>query len=491
MKGLKLWGIVFALAAVAAAMAPLELFADPAIERISVASDGNQGNSYASYSSISSDGRYVAFHSGATNLVEGDTNKLSDIFVHDRKTGVTSRVSVASDGSEANAFSVEPSISGNGRIVAFQSRSSNLAPGKTTNVFDIFVHDSDAGITKRVSATPAPEGGQGDSSSLSPNVSEDGRFIAFHSDATNLAPGDTNGATDVFVHDLLQGTTALVSVNSEGSQGDHSSLFPSISSDGRYVVFQSWADNLAAGEIVSYAHIYVRDRVNGAIMRVSVSSEGIASDGDSRFPAISRDGRFVDFSSEGSNLVPGDSNDASDIFVHDLEGGTTVRVSLDSDGSQGRRGPTSMRRGSYAPRISSDGRFVTFLSEAAGLVHDDKNDVTDVFLHDVHTGITKRLSIAVDGTPGSTSSALPAISQDGRFIVFHSTASNLVPGSDINGSLSDVFVTSNPLESSATSWVAVAVLWGIFGTAVLTGAGFLFWRLSGLASGRAVRAQTG
>jgi PKD repeat protein len=200
----------------------------------------------------------VVFLSDATNLVEGDTNGMSDIFVHDRLSGETRRVSVASDGTESNLGSYDPLISADGRFVLFTSDASNLVSGDTNGVSDAFVHDSQSGETQRVSV--ASDGRQGNSRSYyHPSISADGRFVAFTSAATNLVYGDTNLSHDVFVHDLQTGETRLVSLAAGGTQGNNHSVDPFISADGRLVAFHSAASNLVYSDTNGVADVFVQD----------------------------------------------------------------------------------------------------------------------------------------------------------------------------------------------------------------------------------------
>jgi Tol biopolymer transport system component len=302
--------------------------------RVSVASDGTEGNGVSGLPSISADGRYVAFVSAASNLVPGDTNGKFDVFVHDRVTGQTTRVSVASDGTEGNDDSWWPSISADGRYVAFSSLASNLVPGDTNGTWDVFVHDRLTGQTTRVSV--ASDGTQGNNGSGDPSISADGRYVAFSSLASNLVPGDTNGTWDVFVHDRLTGQTTRVSVASDGTEGNGVSRRPpSISADGRYVAFYSEASNLVPGDTNELVDVFVHDRLTGQTTRVSVASDGTQGNSYSQWPSISADGRYVAFMSWASNLVPGDTNEVQDIFVHDRMTGQTTRVSVASDGTEG------------------------------------------------------------------------------------------------------------------------------------------------------------
>jgi Tol biopolymer transport system component/pimeloyl-ACP methyl ester carboxylesterase len=401
--------------------------------RVSVASDGTEGNSWSQHPAISADGRYVAFTSLADNLVSGDDNPFLDVFVHDRQTGETTRVSISSDGTGGNNGSLYSSISSDGRYVAFASYADNLVGGDTNDSLDVFVHDRQTAQTTRVSVASSGEQGTSYSGYCGiPAISADGRYVVFDSMADNLVSGDTNSASDVFVHDRQTGVTSIVSVNSEGVQGNHDSGGVAISADGRYVVFTSYANNLVVGDINSVMDAFVHDRVSGETTRSSVASDGTQSNDGSFYPAISADGRYVAFYSHASNLVVGDSNSVPDIFVHDRVSGETTRVSVASDGTQANAGYDTR------PSISADGRFVAFESYADRLITEDTNIAVDVFVHDRQTGITSIVSVNSEGIQGNNHSGELAISADGRYVAFRSTASNLVVG-DTNY-VDDVFV---------------------------------------------------
>src|SRR6476469_307286 len=302
------------------------------ITRVSVDSAGNPGNSPSNYSAISADGRFVAFQSYASNLVPGDTNNKNDIFVRDLSTNTTTRVSVDSAGIPGNNDSFNPSISADGRFVAFASFS-NLVPEDTNNQSDIFVRDLLTNTTTRVSVDSA--GNPGNSPSNYSAISADGRFVAFQSYASNLVPGDTNNKNDIFVRDLSTNTTTRASVDSAGFQGNSDSLLPSISADGLFVAFTSFASNRLPGDTNNRDNIFVRDLSTNTTTRVSVDSAGTPGNSDSFISAISADGRFVAFQSQASNLVPGDTNNffnQAKIFVRDLSTNTTTRVSVNSAG---------------------------------------------------------------------------------------------------------------------------------------------------------------
>jgi Tol biopolymer transport system component len=278
-------------------------------ERVSLSWRGEQGDGDSGLFgvAISADGRFVAFDSDATNLVPGGTDGRPQIFVRDRKLGTTEQASVSSRGAKAGTSSINPSISADGRFVAFEWNVTNP-------LNDVFVRDRKLGKTERVSVSS--RGKRANGGSDLPSISADGRFVAFESDATNLVPGDTNPLGDVFVHDRLRGTTERVSVGPGGVQADDGSVGPSISAHGRFVAFESDATNLVSGDSNGASDIFVRDRKLGKTERVSVSSRGRQGDGDSFVGAISADGRVVGFESEATDLVPGDTNGKQDVFVH-------------------------------------------------------------------------------------------------------------------------------------------------------------------------------
>ncbi|MDL1921870.1 hypothetical protein FBQ95_04595 [Chloroflexi bacterium CFX3] len=401
------------------------------IQRVSVASDGTQANNGSAATTISANGRYVAFMSFASNLVSGDTNNAVDVFVHDRQTGQTTRVSVASDGTQGNGNSTQAAISADGRFVAFSSTASTLVSGDTNSRQDVFVHDRQTGQTTRVSV--ASDGTQGNGNSTQAAISADGRFVAFESSASNLVSDDTNGIDDVFVHDRQTGQTARVSVASDGTQGNVNAIRAAISTDGRYVAFESGASNLVSGDTNNAFDVFVHDRQTGQTTRVSVASDGTQGNDVSSKSTISANGRYVAFESGATNLVSGDTNNANDIFMHDRQTGQTTRISLASNGAQA-------NAVSATAAISADGRYVAFESFATNLVSGDTNDASDVFVHDRQTGQTNRISVALGDAQGNDISWRPDISADGRFVVFESLATNLVDG-DTNASL-DIFVAS-------------------------------------------------
>lgn len=401
--------------------------------RVSVASDGTESDAGNVNAAISADGRYVAFQSEASNLVAQDENGVQDIFLRDLTDGLTTRVSVASDGAEADGESWSCALSADGRYVAFISCAANLVPADTNGWPDLFVHDSVTGETERVSV--ASDATEADNCSSYPSLSAEGRYLAFVSCATNLVADDTNDRPDVFVHDRLTGETERVSLTGDGTQADDCSLSASLSADGRYLAFVSCAANLAPGDTNGQPDVFVRDRLAGETERVSLAAGGVEANQCSLNAALSADGRYVAFHSEASNLLDGDTNGRSDVFLHDRVTGQIARVSVASDGTQG-------DGESRSPTLSEDGRFVTFCSEASNLIAADTNQGSDIFLRDRLTGRTERVSVATDGAQGDQGSYAQTITADGRQVAFWSLSSNLV-AADTN-SRADVFVRLRP-----------------------------------------------
>jgi Tol biopolymer transport system component len=407
-----------------------------ATARVSAPPGGSDGTAPATslFPAMSADGRFVAFSSSAADLVAGDSNRASDIFVHDRQTRATTRISVGPQGAEADGPSLSfPFLSGDGRFVTFSSDATNLVAGDNNGVGDVYVHDRQTGTTSRVSV--GAEGVEANGPSSLPSISADGRYVAFESDATNLVgPSDTNATRDVFVHDREAGVTTRISVGANG-EADGSSEFPSISGDGRYVAFASRAGNLMAGPARDggVLNIYVYDRSSATTVRVSAAPDGTPGGKDSEYPITSPDGRFVTFASSAGNLVAGDTNRQADVFLWDRERGGLERVSVASDGAEVRRpsrnpwvsgdgryvafesqapdlvpGDTNGKVDAFVrdrllgttvrasavpggqadgesrfPTLSADGRYVAFLSRAANLVGGDTNAAIDVFVHDL------------------------------------------------------------------------------------------------------------
>jgi Tol biopolymer transport system component len=390
----------------------------PMIGRVSVASDGTQGNGLSYAPTISADGRYVAFSSRASNLVEGDTNDVADCFVYDRMTGETTRVSVASDGTQGKSMCYVSSISADGRYVSFKSGSNNLEN-------NTFVHNQMTGETTRISF--ASDGVEGHSDGAAPAISADGRYVVFN-------PFYTDYPVGIIVYDRMTGETTLIPVSSDGP-GNICCDVRSISADGRYMAFKSGADNLVEGDTNDIVDCFVYDMLTGETTRVSVASDGTQANAPCSYyvmagisgPIISADGRYVAFESGATNLVEGVTNEG--VFVHDRVTGETTFVSVSSDGTQANNGSTI-----YA--ISADGRYVAFASGATNLVEGVTNG--GVFVHDRVTGKTTLVAVSGSRTSGWNDYFGSSFSADGRYLAFSSDAINLVEG-DTNG-FPDIFV---------------------------------------------------
>jgi cysteine-rich repeat protein len=399
---------------------------------VSTAPGGQPANRFSTGPAISADGRFVAFQSDASNLVAGDTNAIHDVFVRDRQTNTTERVSVSSGGDQGNAQSYHAVISGNGQVVLFSSEATTLVAG-APGPFGLgtYAHDRSTGTTTYLGFwTPTPA------------ISADGRYVAFM-DIRVLVPGDTNNLHDAFVLDRNTGAIELVSVASDGTPGNSQSglYYLGMSAAARFVMFSSNATNLVADDTNGKTDLFVHDRQTGVTTRVSVASDGTQANGNSYSAAISADGRFVVFESAATNLVAGDTNGADDLFVHDRQTGTTTSITP---------GPSGVATAYGVAAISADGRFVAFNSSAANLVPGDTNGENDVFVHDMSTGVTTRVSTPDAGGEGNGRSWLPAMSADGRVVAFGSRADNLVPN-DGNGAVEDVFVRDSLCGDGTTS----------------------------------------
>jgi DNA-binding beta-propeller fold protein YncE/Tol biopolymer transport system component len=402
---------------------------------------GSPANGASSTPSVSGDGRYVVFVSDASNLVAHDVNHARDIFVRDVVSGSTRLVSVSSAGAEGNADSSPtsldltngPSISADGRYVAFASDASNLVSGDTNGQEDCFVRDLKAHTTVRVSVSSG--GAQGTGICLQPVISASGRYVVFAS-GSHLTPGLTGSAPQVFIRDLQSHTTRLVSVSSAKAPGNSASLRPAIASDGSLVAFESFASNLVPGDTNNQIDAFVHSMITGHTQRISISSQGAQGNGTSFpgfQPAISSNDRYVVFYTNASNLVAHDTNASGDVMVRDLKRNITTRVSVSSSGAQG-------DDGSLLPSISSNGRYIAFESKASNLSPGDGNGTDEVFIRDQVTHQTQRLARTYGGPVTWTEPDFEHadIATGGTYVAFASKAANLVSGDTNNQE--DVFV---------------------------------------------------
>ncbi len=386
-----------------------------ATTRVSVGTGGIEANAFTFDYSMSADGRFVAFASTADNLVPGDTNGASDVFLHDRSNGVTARISVAGFGAEADGVSHAPAISADGEYVAFVSSATNLVAGDTNGVEDVFVFERRTGAVIR--ASTGSGGTQSNGGSYDPVVSNGARRVVFLSRATNLVPGAGAEQGGLFLKELSSGDTRLLFRDGPGP------VFvsePALSADGRRLAFRviRWTS----------ATIKLVDLDTGEFIRVVVPLGGGGSGPGQDFePSISADGRFVAFASNASDLVPETTGLLLRIYVRDTLTETTILASGAHANAE-----------AFRPSISADGLAVVFGSRADNLVAGDTNGEDDVFVHDLRKRQTSRASLGRSGEEIDGASFVGRVSNGGRFVAFASESSTVVPG-DANGVI-DVFV---------------------------------------------------
>ncbi|MEZ5967061.1 MAG: hypothetical protein R3F56_24705 [Planctomycetota bacterium] len=451
-------------------LAAASVAAQRSTSRVSVSSTGAQSAGTTTIATVSDDGRWVVFVSDAGDLVLGDGNGRRDVFLRDRASGTTELISVGLGGTPGNghAGSFAPAISADGRYVAFESAASNLVAGDTNGVGDVFVRDRVAATTERISV--ATGGDQGNGSAYSLAMSADGGVVVFQSAATNMVGGDANGKYDIFVRDRVSGTTSRVSRADGGGDSDNHSTNPAISADGRFVAFDSRATNLVAGDDNFRSDVFVYEIATDTMRLVSVDGSGSAAGGDSYNPSVSGDGRLVAFESGAANLIGGgDTNDAIDVFVTDWRARTTARYSV---GAAGEGNGTS-----YEARISQDGRWLAFTTAATNLVPGDSNGVEDVLVAEISSFGLRRVSVSSSGAQGDARSMNATVGAGGRVIALRSEATNLVAG-DSNGR-TDAFVhvvdppaSYTPFGHGCAGTVGVPILEPTIGRVPYVGAPF-------------------
>ncbi len=406
------------------------------ITLVSQTAAGVQGNAASAASVFSPDGTKVAFFSGASNLLTGDTGAANQILIKDLQTGAITAVSVTAGGAFGNGDSNIGMFSPDGTKFLFQSDASNLVAGDTNGATDIFLKDLTTGAITRVStfADGSQSGANGSHSGggSDPVFSADGTKILFTSNA-GLVAGDTNGVQDVYVKDLSTGALTLASVTSTGVQGDNDSFHGAFSPDGTLVAFESSATSFP-GNNNTVVDVFVKNLTTGALTRISASANPATSNSNLNiFEAFSPDGTKILFQSSSNTLVSGDTNNARDLFLYDLQTGTSTLVSSTSSGG-------FLNALSSGGRFSSDGSKVIFSTYATNAVSGDTNGAADVFEKDLITGTLTLISQTASGTQGNGDSISPTMSPDGSHIVFTSDASNLAPN-DINAT-TDVLVAN-------------------------------------------------
>jgi Tol biopolymer transport system component len=378
---------------------------------------GAMASTFAGFADLSGNSRFLVFATTA-KMVSQDGNDQQDIYLKDRWSGSIELISVSTAGVVQNGMSGFPTISDDGNRVAFQTTASNLGGTETLGHADVFVRDRKAGTTKRVSVSTS--GGELTAPSGRPSISGNGRYVVFDTTAPNAVPSDVNGASDVIVRDTQANTNDRVSVNSNEIAASASSWSPSISDDGRYVAFTS-GEELDGGQPGdSTTDVYVRDRTAGTTVNAHVSSaEATASGGNAGWPVISGNGRYVAFGSEATNLIGSDSNGASDVFRRDLLNGVTIRVSVHDNG-------TVLSKPSYVRDVSDDGGQILFDTDATATSATDVGPDRDVFVRNVAGSTTRRVStspVVADPTGNGSGDAL---SDDGTIAAFSKAGQSLV-----------------------------------------------------------------
>jgi Tol biopolymer transport system component len=439
---------------------------------ISTSSDDLQSNGISVNSSVSDDGRYVAFESKASDLVPNDTNAFSDVFLRDRLLGTTVRLSVTTAGAQVPKGGILAALSGDGTKLGFVSESAGIVAGDTNQKYDVFVRDLASGaiLVASISMTGGPANEQSGPAMLS----RDGSYVVFASRASDLVAGDDNDVPDIFVRDVLLGVTTRVSVASDGAQANDASIDPAISPDGRYVVFASLASNLVTGDTNLQIDVFVHDRLLGTTELVSRAADGSLGNQDSSFGCISEDGRYVGFQSRASNFVAGDGNDITDVFVKDRLTGAVELISATPSGGV----PTES---SDSPDLSADGRFVAFGSLADNLVPGgagapagpgDHHVDHEIFLRDRLTGITRQISITPAGNQPDEGSINPQMTPDAALIAFETYATNIVAGNNDTNAATDVVAWALAPWTDLQGGLA-----GVSGVPQLTGEGLLLTAL--------------
>jgi len=350
---------------------------------ISATPAGKSGNGRSDVADLSEDGRFVLFSSHATDFVAGDTNLDYDAYVCDRDPDANGlfdegnativRASLGNSGQQPNGRSIAGSISSDGRFVAFESEASNLVAGDGNHFTDVFVRDLVAGTTERVDVSSA--GAESDRYADTARISRDGRYVAFSTAATNLAPGDANGARDVYLRDRTAGTTERVSIGEAGAEGTHDANKFAMARDGQRFAWESWSANLVAGDGNNVPDVFLRDRAAGTTVRASVSDEGVEGDRASTDAFLSADGEWLLFVSDSRNLAGIETNQTVDVFLREIASGHLIKLSVHATGVEG-----DARSSGLA--ISDGGAIAVIYSDSFDLIGGDANGFFDLLVRD-------------------------------------------------------------------------------------------------------------
>ncbi len=412
--------IVLAIAgSILVASAPPVSAAVGDITLASTSDTGTKGNRESREPQISDDGSVVAFRSKARNLDPADTDAIFDIYAKHLGSGDIQLASITSTGTKSNGTSEQPTLSGDGTLVAFQTKASNLDANDTDTLSDIYVKNLSTGALTLVSQTKAGTKSNGVSDEA--DISADGTMVSFRSTATNLVPADTDTVPDVYEKNLVTGDLSLVSVNGTGTKGNAHSGRPSLSSDGALIAFRSKSTNLLAADPDSAFDIYLKNMSTGSLRLVSADASGTDGNGASTTPMLSSDGTLVAFRSSASNLLAADSDNIYDIYVKNMTTGGLILASTTGTG-------TKSNGSCVNPSLSADGTAVAFGSFATNFDARDTDTVQDAYVKFLGSGALVLASTSATGTKGNANTLFPWISGDGSLVTFRSDANNLVAG---------------------------------------------------------------
>lgn len=406
------------------------------VSRVNLGSVGESANQDSALGGMSADGRYLVFASKATNLTAASPGGFSQVYLRDTELNTTIMVSLSNSGVPGDGDSgvgsgdlLGMAISSNGRFVAFTSKATNLDGGDGNSIQDIYVYDVQQ---DRLARASVGLGGaiDPDHDCFNPSVSDDGRLVVF-STVSALETADLNGLSDIYLWRRPNVSATRISSRSAAESNGESTL-PVINADGTFVAYASAASNLVDGDTNSVGDIFLYSIADGATQLLSKTSSGVDSNGSSASPTISSDGRYVGFLSLASNLIDSDTNSSSDLFLVDTQQSTLERVSINSDRRQ-------LKGASKRAAISSDGRYIAFQSEASNAVDRDTNKTADIFVHDRQTQKTLRASLSFSGAQIANATN-PFISTNGKLVAFESSDSSVVSGDSL--SFVDIFVAN-------------------------------------------------
>lgn len=393
-------------------------FEPPGMELVSRSPDGTPAELLSRSASVAAGGNLVVFHSDSSHLVADDLNLDTDIFMLDRTKGRLELVSRSGSGANGNARSEFPTLSADGRWVAFQSRATNLITGDNNTFQDVFVKDRQTGTVRRASvgASGVQARGGSDASMISAN----GLFVVYQSFATNLVAGDTNGCWDVFLYDMTTRVTRCLSLNPAGRTGNGDSVGPLISQDGRWVAFSSYAADLVPDDGNQDQDVFLADTVTGAIELVSRRPDGASAHGASTAGSISADGRWILFDSSADDLGQASTGEGAGAgYLYDRMTRVVTRLVVPVPAGVG-------DPGFFGATLSADARYVALNSSSPALVAGNDRGYTQVYLWDRQTGGLRCLSLGFDRRPGTGNSFGARFSPDARFLTIRSFAANLL-----------------------------------------------------------------